>query len=211
MNRHTWSWIGALGVLAGGALLVWTISPLSAQSGSRVPVRSSPQGTIQRTPPGSGTQSGSPTQQGGAQRPARTASTEPFEVRLWNWLQQAQYRNWGPLPGRPADAYAGQEPHGAMVKIFANRTAAGSPDALPHGSIIVKENYGADGQSLMAVTVMYRVQNFDPEHGDWYWAKYEPNGQVSRMEGMAVAGKVGMCIDCHGSAGGNDYAFANDR
>jgi hypothetical protein len=79
--------------------------------------------------------------------------------------------------------------------------------------MIVKENFGPDGTTVMAVTIMYRTKSFDPEHGDWYWAKYDPDGQVSRMNGMAVAGKVSMCMECHGhaSAAGSDFAFSNDR
>lgn len=143
--------------------------------------------------------------------PRRVAASQTFEEKLWNYLQTAQYRNWAPLPGTSADAFAGQQPHGAMVKVYANRTAAGNPDQLPHGSIIIKENLGPDGKALMAVTLMYRVPNYDAANGDWYWAKYEPDGAVSQMNGMKIAGKVGMCVECHSSAGGNDYSFSNDR
>ncbi|MEY3175529.1 MAG: cytochrome P460 family protein [Planctomycetaceae bacterium] len=140
-----------------------------------------------------------------------TQAKAPFEQQFWNWLQSSQYRNWAPPAGVSGDAYAGQSPHGAMVKLYANRMAVANAGSLPNGSVIVKENFGPDGTTLMAVTVMYRNVGYDPEHGDWYWAKYEADGQPSRMDGMVVAGKVGMCIECHSSAGGNDFTFANDR
>lgn len=62
----------------------------------------------------------------------------------------------------------------------------------------------------MALTVMYRSKEFDSTNNDWYWVKYEPNGRVSEMADMPVAGRVGMCIECHGGAGGDDFVFAND-
>ena len=58
---------------------------------------------------------------------------------------------------------------------------------------------------------VYRSKGYAPDSGDWHWTKYEPDGEVSTMKGMRVAGRVNMCIECHKSAGGGDYVFANDR
>ncbi|MCH7728414.1 MAG: hypothetical protein IH991_18340, partial [Planctomycetes bacterium] len=98
----------------------------------------------------------------------------PFEVRLWNWLQQSKYKNWAPAPEQTADFYPGESPHGAFLKMYLNRTAVADPKNLPHGSLIVKENFDKD-KKLMAVTVMVRSKGFDPEHNDWVWVKYMPN------------------------------------
>lgn len=155
---------------------------------------------------GSGAAGGERTQQVQTQ----SGGQSTFEAKFWNWLQQVQYKNWAPIPGQSADAFDGQMPHGAKVKVYVNRVAAGNPKQLPNGSILVKENYGPDGSTLMAITAMFRSEGYDPQHGDWYWVKYEPNGMVSQMNGMAVAGRVGMCAECHSSAEGNDFAFAND-
>lgn len=43
-----------------------------------------------------------------------------------------------------------------MLKMYLNRKAVGRPEELPNGSIVVKENDGPDGDTLMAITVMYR-------------------------------------------------------
>lgn len=134
----------------------------------------------------------------------------PFDDRFGSYLKQAQYRNWASLPGVPADGYPGNSPHGEKVKLYVNRTAAAGQDEFRNGSILVKENYDASGDNLMAITVMYRSESYAPEAGDWYWAKYEPDGRVSAMNNMRVSGRVGMCIDCHRSAEGNDFVFAND-
>ena len=151
--------------------------------------------------------------QGSGVQPGSTMRMQPqtFESKFWNWLKKAQYRNWAPIPGKPGDAYAGESPHGAMVKIFANRTAAANPETLPNGSVIIKENFGPDGTTLMAVTVMYKNKGYNPDGGDWYWAKYDPTGKIAVKNGMRIAGRFKSCIECHSSAGGDDYLFSNDK
>lgn len=133
---RTRSWGTSLLVLAtalGILSLAW------AQSGTR---------------PGSGTiLQGSGTipqrMQSSAVRPAVQPS---FEQRFWDYLQAVRYQNGAPLPGKPAEMYAGEGPHGAFLKLYANRVAAGAPKELPHGSIVVKENYVPDRQTLMAIS-----------------------------------------------------------
>ena len=138
-----------------------------------------------------------------------------FEVHFWDYLQNAQYKNWSPVPGNTGEAYEGQSPHGAYLRMYLNRTAAGHVKELPHGSILIKENYGEDRKTLMAVTVMYRSKDFNPDAGDWYWVKFNPNGTVAKAPldkgSMPLAGKVKGCITCHGAADGKDFAFVNDE
>lgn len=179
------------------SLMVGTAGWVWAQSGSR----------------GSGTRSSGGVTGSQSQQRSGTSSRvdEPFEVRFWNYLQQAQYRNWAPLAGQTDDFYPGHSPHGKQVKLYSNRAAAAHPDNFPYGSILVKENYDASGKSLMAITVMYRSKGFDPENGDWVWTKFEPDGEVAVMNGMKLTGKIGMCVQCHKSAEGGDFIFANDR
>jgi len=61
---------------------------------------------------------------------------------------------------------------------------------------------------------MYRSKGADPQHNDWYWLKYLPNGSIARTsekEGKKpIAGKVASCIDCHSKAAGKDLAYSND-
>lgn len=137
-----------------------------------------------------------------------------FESRFWRWLQSAQYKNWAPQPGKTGDIYEGQSPHGAFLKVYMNRTAAGKPNEMPHGSILVKENYGKDKKTLMAVTVMYRAKGYDKDHKDWYWVKYMPDGTVAKTPpekgSKPIAGRFPSCIACHEGADGDDYSFAND-
>ena len=193
--------ITAIAVIAVAG--IWSILDASdqaaAQSGSRGARRSdsSLRGTTQR---GSYVTS---------------VDSRPFEDRFWSYLQAQKYTNWAPVPGK-SDGYSeGQSPHGAFLKMYLNRTAAGNPQELPNGSIIIKENYGPDKKTLMAVTVMYRTKGYNPAAGDWYWAKYNPDGTIAKMPpekgSMKIAGKAKGCIICHGEgADGKDFAFFND-
>lgn len=196
-HRSVLASVAVVGV--SGVLLVLATEPTTlAQSGTRS---------------GSGSRYESGREQGSATRSgedARPAPKQPFEQRFWDYLQSARYENWAPFPGAGSDLEPGQSPHGDFVKMFINRTAAGASKELPHGSIIIKENYDQDRKTLMAITVMYRGKGFDPQNRDWYWVKYEADGRVSEMNGMQVSGKVSMCIECHKNAKGKDLVFAND-
>ncbi|WP_305042200.1 cytochrome P460 family protein [Geoalkalibacter sp.] len=113
------------------------------------------------------------------------------------------YQDWPLFPGTQK-LYEGKHPHGALLTTYV------SPDAqaaiqnragqLPDGTIIVKENYMPDGK-LDALTVMYRVKGFNPEAGDWFWAKYGANGNID------AEGKVPMCSGCHTAVIQNDWVF----
>ncbi len=150
--------------------------------------------------------------QSGTKVPPQKAG--PVETRFWDWLVHANYRHWAPGPGQHHDKFLpGEAPHGALLKLYCNRTAAANPKDMPPGSVIVKENFSED-KKLLAITVMYRSKGYDPEHHDWWWAKYMPDGTVAKAPkekgGMKLVGKVRGCIMCHSGADGKDFAFLND-
>lgn len=113
------------------------------------------------------------------------------------------YQKWALFPGKDK-LYEGKHPHGALLTTYVSADALkainGKAGMLPNGAIIVKENYMPD-KKLDAVTVMYRVKGFDPEAGDWFWAKYTAKGEVE------AAGKVAMCSGCHTAVIPNDWIF----
>ena len=161
--------------------------------------------------PGSGIQPGS----GSGHIPMGIpVQPKSYESQLWDWLNRAQYHNWAAAPGQKDAAYPGQSPHGAFLKMYLNRKASTDIKNLPHGSVIIKENFGKDGKTLMAVTIMFRTKGYDPKHNDWYWVKYNANGTVARTPpekgNMKIAGKFSKCIECHSSAEGDDFVFFND-
>lgn len=142
-------------------------------------------------------------------------SADEFQQQFWKYLQKgpAAYDEWAPLPGKKADLVAGESPHGDLIRVWANKAARSNPDKMPSGSILIKENFNGES-TLAAVTVMYRTTDYNPEGGDWYWIKYQPDGSVAKdsteADAKALAGRVKSCIDCHADAAGGDFVFAND-
>ncbi len=126
--------------------------------------------------------------------------------RLWSRLtaetDYSKYSYWPDHEGLTP----GQSPHGAFHKVYINRllyeALPVTEGEVPDGSIIVKENYSA-GEELMNLTVMAKVEGFNAEANDWFWAAYSPKGDV------AVAGQVQSCIDCHAGMKDNDYIIVH--
>jgi hypothetical protein len=143
------------------------------------------------------------------------AAPQSFEAKFWDFLQSVQYQNWAPGPNQGPEPYRGRSPHGSYLKMYVNRPAAANPKDPPHGSIVVLENLGKDKKRLLSLTVMYRVKDFDPEHNDWYWIKYNADGTVGRTApdagGKPIVGRVTGCIECHAKSKGGDFYFANDK
>lgn len=124
---------------------------------------------------------------------------EPF----WTYISEtSSYAEWDTWPGKPG-LYPGTSPHGAFLKLFVNDVALKALNEgadMPDGAIIVKENYSKD-KKLMAITPMYLKKGYNPEAGDWFWAKYGPDGEVM------AAGKVEGCINCHRTR--SDWLFTD--
>jgi hypothetical protein len=137
-----------------------------------------------------------------------TAAVQPEAQGVWQYITDTNpYTDWRYFPGYEG-MYPGQSPHGAYLKLYVNDTAyraAKDGTTMPDGAILVKENYGKDKQTLMAVTPMYKVDGYNPSADDWFWAKYGANGDVM------AAGKVNSCIQCHRSAKGGDYLFTEPK
>jgi hypothetical protein len=125
---------------------------------------------------------------------------------LWAYLKQVDYADtWKMWPGTHA-LYPGKSPHGAFLTTYVNRPAfeaiqekAGS---MPYGAIICKQNFDKD-KKYVTLTVMYKVKGYNPPEGDYFWAKYSPDGKI---EGE---GKISGCINCHSHQRQNDFVFTS--
>ncbi len=144
---------------------------------------------------------------------------------LWNAMENASFVGEDSIVTFP---YVGTPPHGAVLEYIETEFSfAGHTDLL-----IVKKNYAIEGEeeeieqailndrmeSLDSVTVMFRrEQGYDPDHQNWFWAKYAPSGALAtNPKGMALAGRVAKgadqgCIACHQAAGGGDYIYSHDK
>lgn len=119
--------------------------------------------------------------------------------------KEKPYTTWQLWPGK-GKLYQGTEPHGALLTTYVNDVALKSiktQKGMVDGAIIVKENYMPD-KMLAAITVMYKVKDYNPEGGDWFWMKFAPDGKI---EASGKSGMVDMCIGCHAKAKGNAYLF----
>jgi hypothetical protein len=96
------------------------------------------------------------------------------------------------------------------MKLFVNEAAhkaaqENQSGPMPSDAILVMENYGRDKTTFQSVNVMHKVKGFAPEHGDWFWVTYNPDGKV------VESGKVKSCIDCHRSKKDFDWKWAGSR
>lgn len=125
---------------------------------------------------------------------------------LWDRITtESDYKTYGYFENQKG-LLPGQSPHGVLHEIFVNADLLESipvTDQLPYGSIIVKENYTPD-KELDKLTVMAKVEGYNPEHNDWFWAAYSKDGKV------LVEGKPGGCISCHQGMNYNDYVIVED-
>ena len=120
------------------------------------------------------------------------------------WQAMSGHDQWSHFEGHEG-LQPGKGPHGKFVRTFVNPIGAEHPDAPGYGSVIVKENYSSENlASLESLTVMQRVEGYDPDNDDWFWARYTPSGKLTD------SGKVESCSNCHFDAGGDDFVFLND-
>ncbi len=120
------------------------------------------------------------------------------------WESMNGYQSWGQFEGHEG-LNKGASPHGKYVRTFVNGIGATAPSTPAYGTIIVKENFGKNDLSkLEGITVMQRIEGYDPANDDWFWARYTPTGSLTH------SGQVAFCSDCHFDADGDDFVFLND-
>lgn len=124
---------------------------------------------------------------------------------LWTRVQSSGYREW-PRPR----GYSTREPsftlHGGSVDIFLNPTLAAARASTtslaewPLGSLVVKDGYSGNSDSLSIVAVMEKRQD------GWYFAEYSADGSV------LFSGKPKVCVDCHDARKDySDWLFSVER
>ncbi len=123
---------------------------------------------------------------------------------LWTYIAKTSpYTTWSYWPDHQG-MLEGRAPHAPLHKVFVNKQALESTSApLQYGAIEVKENY-SPAHELKAITVMYKVKDYNPNDGDWFWVKYSPKGEPLK------AGKPKGCIGCHGTRAANDFILVHE-
>lgn len=123
---------------------------------------------------------------------------------VWSYItEDSRYTDWDLWPEKTLND-DGTPPHGRFLKTYVNMPALRSivdRAGMSHESVIVQENYGSDNR-LSFLMVMYKVPGYNPDAGNWFWARYLPDGKAEE------SGKIGTCIECHGRRKENDYIMA---
>ncbi len=51
---------------------------------------------------------------------------------------------------------------------------------------------------------MFKVSDYNPDDGDWFWVKYSPTGKADKF------GKPKGCVGCHGTRAANDFILVHE-
>jgi hypothetical protein len=127
--------------------------------------------------------------------------------KLWTRItKEENYKSYSFLDDHKG-LKMGKTPHGRFHKIVLNPRAIDSiknkEKRIQNGGIIVKENYNSN-KELQNFTIMTKIEKYDPEHNDWYWAIYDKKGK------SLGSGKIEECISCHMVRENNDYIMIKD-
>jgi hypothetical protein len=91
------------------------------------------------------------------------------------------------------------------------------------GKVLVKKMYQGENiseeqvannpdENLGIVAVMFqREAGYDPEHDDWFYARFDGEGKPTAPKGTPFVGRVPKCITCHQAAPGDDFIYSFDR
>jgi hypothetical protein len=138
--------------------------------------------------------------------PSETVIPEPgADAEKINYyiIKYKPYTTWQLWPDK-GRLYPATQPHGAFLTTFVNGEAYASirdkKGGMADGSMIAKESYDAD-KKFLNLLVMYKIKGYNPTAGDWFFAKYAPDGKV------LAAGRVEGCITCHAKKKDNDFLF----
>ena len=120
----------------------------------------------------------------------------------------ADYKSWK-APEFFEGYHKSRHPLPEYVRYYVNDIGMSNLDQPPNGSIFVKEQFDKDKQ-LSGFTVMKKIDGYDPENNDWFWAIADTDGQITNA-GQLNSSWTSSCIDCHKRGdGGGDLLFVND-
>ena len=136
----------------------------------------------------------------GAKDGADSGQSEDEAIAAELWEAIDAFESWSEPAGWEGIVPSEDGTHGPYVQIWSDSATlaaltAGEPVA--DGSILVKCGFeDAEGATVgdegHALTAMQKIEGYDPDHGDWFWAKFDPN------TGEALtAGSASGCYGCH--------------
>lgn len=155
---------------------------------------------------------GEPRAQGGV--PYGKPEDVTYAKALWAALEQERLVGARRLQAVPVK---GEQPHGSLQQIVASTATVDGQERR----VVVKANHRGDDLKVGAVysnpsatlagyaVMAKREAGYDPEHKDWFWVVFNPDGSVLEHQGVAIAGRADTgdtrgCIGCHVKKGGSD-------
>lgn len=132
------------------------------------------------------------------------SASEISGARLWTRIsEEAPYDDYSFWPGHEG-IHPGQAPHGVKHRIYINgdllEALPVADKTAPYGTIIVKDNLDRN-DNLGRVAVMAKVEGYNVEGGEWFWAIYSSEGEVF------AEGTPEGCVSCHEGMKSNDYVI----
>ncbi|MYC30536.1 MAG: hypothetical protein F4X65_10690, partial [Chloroflexi bacterium] len=125
-------------------------------------------------------------------------------VSLLAYLEEVDYQSSWPLWPGFSEKYVSDGGHSKVLSTYVNQPAlaaiTGKKGAMSPNAIVVKENYTIE-KEFQALTVMYKVEDYDPENNDWFYLKVLPDGTVSHE------GRHEGCQTCHRVRASNDFIW----
>ena len=136
-------------------------------------------------------QDGSGSSRSDPARATRPQTPDEFYTSFWRFIVKrgAAYNTWKVLTRAQTDDGI-ENPHNAISKTYVDKVGAADTATLPNESILVREDYDRE-KNRQSISVMYRVKDYDKDHGNWYWIKYLENGSVARGAGGGLSVRVG--------------------
>lgn len=117
----------------------------------------------------------------------------------------ANYQQWQ-TPDWVTGYTESVHPLPTYVKYYVNPAGMSDIDNPPSGSIFVKEQFDKD-KKIMGLTIMKKLDGYDPENKDWYWAIADVQARITNA-GKLNSSWTSSCISCHKK--GDDLLFVND-
>ncbi len=101
--------------------------------------------------------------------------------------------------------------HPVAKDVYFNHVAAETAHdrSFPHaeGSIYVKETLNAETLEVQVLTLMRKVDGFNPSGGDWQYGRFDRQDDGTYAGSWLDVASSQGCIGCHAGAAATDYTF----
>lgn len=81
------------------------------------------------------------------------------------------------------------------------------------GTIVLKENFtvknGAPGLPVSVTMMIKHKPGYDPKHGDWEYAQFDPDGNITVSGKHTDPAVDALCSSCHVNIKERDYIFTS--